>query len=108
MNQTMPTPCAENEYRKLGDLPDAASQSKVEIWTRPGDDGAPVLELVEYSWGSGLGWYVQKRLRLDSGQVDALKTVLGINETAAPRPQRLMPAVVRNDSDNVIQLVFPG
>jgi hypothetical protein len=105
----MPTPsCAENDYRKLGDLPDASSQSKIEIWTRSGEEGTPVLELVEYSWGSGLGWYVQKRLRLDAGQVDALKALLTVSEPAAPRPQRLLPTVVRSESDNVIQLVFPG
>lgn len=105
----MPTSvCAENSHRKLGDLQDASSQSKVEIWTRAGDDGAPVLELVEYSWGSGLGWYVQKRLRLDAGQVDALKALLTASEPAAPRPQRLRPSVVRSADDNVIQLVFPG
>lgn len=104
----MPTPCAENQYRKLGDLPDASSQSKIELWTRPGEDGAPVLELVEYSWGSGLGWYVQKRLRLDAGQLDALKILLSASEPAAPRPQGLRPSVVRNEGDNVIQLVFPG
>lgn len=104
----MPTPCAENDYRKLGDLPDASSQSKIEIWTRPGEDGTPILELVEYSWGSGLGWYVQKRLRLDAGQVDALKALLGASEPAAPRLQRPLPSIVRRDNDNVIQLVFPG
>jgi len=104
----MPTPCPENAHQKLGDLPDSSSQSKIEIWTRPGDQGASVLELVEYSWGSGLGWYVQKRLRLDAGQVDALKSLLLSREPEAPRPQRLRPTVIRNDNDNVIQLVFPG
>jgi len=104
----MPTPDIKTDYRKLGDLPDASSQSKIEIWTRTGDDGAPVLEMVEYSWGSGLGWYVQKRLRLDAGQVDVLKGLLAVNESAAPRPQRLLPSVIRHETDNVIQLVFPG
>jgi hypothetical protein len=104
----MLSPNIENDFRKLGDLPDASSQSKIEIWTRTGDDGAPLLEMVEYSWGSGLGWYVQKRLRLDAGQVEVLKALLAASEPAAPRPQRLLPAVVRPENDNVIHLVFPG
>jgi hypothetical protein len=102
----MLVPRAENGYRKLGDLPGASSQSKIEVWARGADDGGDSLELVEFSWGSGLGWYVQKRVVLDAGQVEALKALLG-EETvpAAPRPKRPMPAVIREE--NVIRLVFP-
>jgi hypothetical protein len=103
----MLVPRAENGYRKLGDLPGASSQSKIEVWARGAEDGTASLELVEYSWGSGLGWYVQKRVVLDAGQVEALKALLGEEAVspAAPRPKRPMPAVIREE--NVIRLVFP-
>jgi hypothetical protein len=103
----MLVPRAENGYRKLGDLPGASSENKVEVWTRSAEDGSSLLELIEYSWGSGLGWYIQKRVVLDAGQVEALKALLGEQApaAAAPRPKRPLPSVVREE--NVIRLVFP-
>ena len=103
----MLVPRAENGYRKLGDLPGASSESKVEVWTRSAEDGSSLLELIEYSWGSGLGWYIQKRVVLDAGQVEALKALLGeqVPADVAPRPKRPLPSVVREE--NVIRLVFP-
>jgi hypothetical protein len=103
----MLVPRAENGYRKLGDLPGSSSENKVEVWARSAEDGSSLLELIEYSWGSGLGWYIQKRIVLDAGQVEALRALLG-EETAAvvaPRPNRPRPSVVREE--NVIRLVFP-
>jgi hypothetical protein len=103
----MLVPRVENGYRKLGDLPGASDENKVEVWSRSTPDGSALLELIEYSWGSGLGWYIQKRIVLDAGQVDALRALLG-EETAAAvpaRPPRLRPTVVRDE--NVIRLVFP-
>jgi hypothetical protein len=64
------------------------------------------MELVEYSWGSGIGWYVQKRVRLDAGQVEALATLLSQRTPMTPRPKAFRPPVVR--TDNIIQLLFPG
>jgi hypothetical protein len=103
----MLVPRVENGYRKLGDLPGASSENKVEVWSRTAQDGSSLLELIEYSWGSGLGWYIQKRIVLDAGQVEALRALLGEEVAAAiaPRAPRLRPSVVRDE--NVIRLVFP-
>jgi hypothetical protein len=97
-------PRAEMGYLKLGDLPDASSEDKVEVWERSQDDGSSLLELVEYSWGSGIGWYVQKRITLDAGQVDALRALLGASPTAPARPRRPLPPVIQEDG--AIRLLF--
>jgi hypothetical protein len=102
----MQTSRAAKEYRKLGDLDGSSSQDKIEVWTRAAEDGSTHLELVEYSWGSGIGWYVQKRMRLDPGQVEALKALLAQTPAEPPRPRRTLPPIVRHGS--VIQLVFPA
>jgi hypothetical protein len=102
----MPIPNARNEHQKLGELPGASSRDKIEVWTATDEDGSAALELVEYSWGSGIGWYVQKRVRLDAGQVEALKALLGTGLPAPPPPKRAVPPVVRHG--NIIQLQFPG
>ncbi|HTE19052.1 MAG TPA: hypothetical protein VK689_11815 [Armatimonadota bacterium] len=95
------------ERRKLGDLQNDTSESKIEVWATPSEGGGSVLELVEYKWGSGIGWYTQKRLTLEAAQVDALRAVLGELAPPAPAPRpRVIPPVIRED--NVIQLLFPG
>jgi hypothetical protein len=93
-------------FRALGELPAANSDTRVELITRTAEDGSSLLELVEYSWGTGLGWYVQKRMTLDATQVDALRTLLGSMPVEPPKPALDRPLVIRED--NVIQLVFPS
>lgn len=100
----MLVPRAQDGYRKLGELPAAAGEDKIEVWTRTLEDGSTSLELVECSWGSGVGWYVQKRIRLDCVQVEALKALLGAHSAAATRPRRRLPTVVHEEG--VIQLLF--
>ena len=89
----------------LGELHSGSSQDKIEVWSREAEDGTGSLELVEYSWGSGIGWYVQKRVRLDAGQVEALKAVLGVDAAPAPAPKRPLPPVVRDG--NTVRILFP-
>jgi hypothetical protein len=102
----MLAPRVESGYHKLGELPGATGHDKVEIWERPGEDGSSLLELVEYAWGSGIGWYVQKRMTLDAGQMEALRALLApAPETPTPpRLHRPTPPVERDG--NVIRLVF--
>jgi hypothetical protein len=101
----MGTSRAAKEYRKLGDLVGSSSQDKIEVWSRELEDGSGALELVEYSWGSGIGWYVQKLVRLDAGQVEALRAILGPETAPAPAPKRPLPPVVRDG--NTVRIVFP-
>src|SRR5687768_6283648 len=101
----MGTSRAAKEYRKLGDLVGSSSQDKIEVWSRELEDGSGGLELVEYSWGSGIGWYVQKHVRLDAGQVEALRAILGTAAAPAPAPKRPLLPVVRDG--NTVRIVFP-
>ncbi|NJD69237.1 MAG: hypothetical protein C3F12_03825 [Candidatus Methylomirabilota bacterium] len=39
--------------------------------------GKTKLELRLLGYGEGIGWYIQKRIRLDPLQIRALKTILG-------------------------------
>jgi hypothetical protein len=103
----MPAPLSESVDHKLGELPGGSARSKVEVWRRAGEDGGSLVVLVEYTWGSGLGWYRQRSMVLDAEQVDALRALLEDAPSApASRPKRSAPPVVRED--NVIRLVFPG
>ena len=93
--------------RKLGDLQNETSENKIEVWATPGEGDGSALELVEYKWGSGIGWYAQKRVTLEAAQVDALRSILEQIAPPPPAPKpRLVPPVLRED--NVIQLLFPG
>lgn len=96
---------------KIGELPSASGEEKIEVWSRAAEDGSELLELVEYAWGSGLGWYVRKRLTLDAAQVGALNALLGSRIPAAPAPpapglraHRATPRV--QAEENVIRLLF--
>lgn len=102
----MLAPDASQDFRRLGELPSEDARTRVELLSRAADDGSAVVDLVEYTWGTGLGWYVQKRLTLDATQVDALRTLLGATPNAASKPALTRPMVLRED--NVIQLVFPA
>lgn len=102
----MLAPKNPTDSRWLGELPSESAQTRVEVLTRTAEDGSPLLELVEYSWGSGLGWYVQKRLTLDATQADALRTLLGGLPTAPQKPAIKRPLAIQDE--NVIQLVFPA
>lgn len=66
----------DGDSRKLGELPGSSDTSKVEVWSHADAHGATELELVECSWATGLGWYVQRRLSLDAAQVEALRLLL--------------------------------
>ena len=86
------------EGRYLGHI-EGDDQEKVEVWLRTQPDGAAVVELTEYSWGSGLGWFPQKTLTLDLAQAAALRGMLDRLDVSSRRP-----AAERDG--NVIQLVF--
>lgn len=107
----MLAPRDENGVTLLGELPAVDGLEKVEVQSRTDADGNPVLELVEYRWGSGLGWYVQKRISLDRGQAEALRSILGANAAssaapAPPAPRLKRPAPARTQDGNVIRLDF--
>lgn len=100
----MLSPRVEDGFEKLGELDAASARHKVEVWRRTEEDGTTSLELVECSWGSGVGWYVQKRVRLDTEQLEALKLILGKMAPAPPVRRRTLPTIVREDG--AIRLLF--
>lgn len=106
---------AEQPDRQLlGELQGADERERVELWLCQGEDGDTGVELVQYHWGSGVGWYVQKRMALDGGQARALQALLapvaktipfrpaGFRPPETARPRR--PRVERDG--NVIRLRF--
>ncbi|MGV3724287.1 MAG: hypothetical protein ACO1SX_25615 [Actinomycetota bacterium] len=103
----MLAPDTSQDHRWLGELPSEDARTRVELLSRVAEDGSAVVDLVEYSWGTGLGWYVQKRLTLDAAQVDALRILLGAAPAAPTKPATLLRPVALRE-DNVIQLVFPA
>lgn len=97
----------------VGELHHAGDTEKVEVWLRRREDGSPELELVQFLWGSGVGWYVHKSLALDHQQAGALHGLLGPvasepvpvpGHEALRRPRRLLPPV--EQEGNVIRLKF--
>jgi hypothetical protein len=99
---------SQPETQSLGEVVNAAGDTKIELLLRSGGEGEPTLELVEYSWGSGLGWYPRKRLTLDTEQGAGLAALLGAPLSAAlqPEPKRHRPAM--EQEGNVIRLLFAG
>jgi len=49
-----------------------AGERRLEVRVVPSAGGAGEVVLEDLSWGSGVGWFVQKSIRLDRAQVDAL------------------------------------
>jgi hypothetical protein len=94
------------ELRCLGEVTNAAGDTKVEVVLRAAAGEEPLLELVEYSWGSGLGWYSRKRLTLDAAQGAALAGMLGAQfaPKEAPVRKRRRPAI--RQEGNVVHLLF--
>jgi hypothetical protein len=99
---------SSDEIRSVGEIPSASGETKVELQWRAGEDDQPRLELVEYSWGSGLGWYPRKRLTLDCEQGAALAALLSAEFAPAsvPAPPRRRPAL--EEDGNVVRLLFPA
>jgi hypothetical protein len=88
---------------KLGDLPGPDDATKIEVVLRADEEGGTLVDLVECSWGSGIGWYAQKRVTLRAEQVEALRGLLGSSEPEPPRLRAQPPRVERDG--NVLRLL---
>jgi hypothetical protein len=98
----------EDGREKLGELLSDSEQTKTEVWAATLSTGVTQLELVEHSWASGIGWYVQKRLTLDGSQAEALQALLCSGTPIAGPPRRAPgpPPLVEREG-NILRLVFP-
>ena len=105
-----PTPTFEPQ--SIGEIEDARGETKIELVELPDDGSGPKLQLVEYSWGSGLGWYVRKRLTLDSEQGAGLAALL--TAAVAPALPSTQPLKTRQqrplveENGKVIRLFAPA
>jgi hypothetical protein len=92
----------------LATIPGAREDEQLEIalCQIPGEGSQ--LELRQQTWGEGIGWFTQSRVRLEPHQAAELRGVLGAtaNRTRRPLPQEFskvslrafVPEVVRADS----------
>lgn len=95
----------------LGELQSGSGEDRVEVWRRVGPDGAVELELLQYHWGSGVGWYVQKSMTLDAAQAALLAGLLGAGTASHPDPFGTLAAPSRprptaRQDGNLVQLLF--
>jgi hypothetical protein len=109
-NLAFSRPVPHVEPQSLGEIEDSGGHTKIELVQLPDDGSGTRLQLVEYSWGSGLGWYARKRLTLDAEQAAGLASMLAAAVAPTrPRDSSKQPAVVRatEHEGNVIRL-FPA
>jgi hypothetical protein len=105
MQKRVSVQAAVGGARRLGEVIDSAGEQMVELWSFTAEDGTDHLELVEHHWGSGIGWYPQKRMVLDADQIASLKTLLDRVTVTRPAPSAPSPARAEHE-DNVILLPF--
>src|SRR5262245_52153404 len=107
---------APEQGELLGELNSADGQERVEVRLRSDENGRPTVELAQFHWGSGVGWYLQKTMILDGAQAHAFQALLAPiaasltpppTPSAAPRrraPPRELPRVEQDG--NVVRLLF--
>jgi len=59
----------------LTTIDSATEGHRLAVFLSPGQDGS-VLELHEQSWGEGVGWYTQSRVRIDRDQLPMIRQAL--------------------------------
>ncbi len=80
-------------------------QRRVEVRVETDDDGRRQVILEDFSYGPGIGWYVQKTIRLDPQQVDALMGALCCAKQESQRPQSPARKILRGDAaERIVQL----
>ena len=80
-------------------------QRRVEVRVESDDDGRRLVILEDFSYGPGIGWYVQKTIRLDPQQVDALMGALCCAKQESQRPQNPARKTLRGDAaEQIVQL----
>ncbi|WP_337287347.1 hypothetical protein [Candidatus Methylomirabilis sp.] len=60
----------------LGDQFNEDGTTRIEVALLT-SEGTTKLELRLLGWGEGIGWYIQRRIQLDTLQIGALKAILG-------------------------------
>jgi len=60
----------------LAQLDGESTKEKIELVLRHTGERGPALEVRSLRWGQGVGWYTQKTIVLDPGQVMRLASLL--------------------------------
>jgi len=85
----------------IGILEGRNESEKVEVHLVQRGSAEERLDLRLLSWGEGIGWYPQKTIALNSGEIDALQTIL-------KRAKALIQTNNRENSKSLGELVpFP-
>ena len=67
---------AIKQPKVLAQLDGENAKEKIELVLRHMEEGSTALEVRSLSWGQGIGWYTQKTIVLDPGQVRRLASLL--------------------------------
>jgi hypothetical protein len=67
---------ALGQEKILGQLEGEDEREKVDLILHPAGESPGTLEVRSLRWGPGVGWYVQKTISLDPGQVSRLAETL--------------------------------
>lgn len=69
----------------LATIPGARDDEQLEVALCQFADGSKI-ELRQQTWGEGIGWFTQNRVRLEPQQVGELRGVIGSSPTAKGFP----------------------
>ena len=80
-------------------------QRRIEVRVETDDDGRRQVVLEDLSYGPGIGWYVQKTIRLDPEQVDALMGSLCCAKQESRRQRKFSGnKISTNTAERILQL----
>ena len=97
--------CEKAAKNKLLHPESDTDQRRVEVRVESDDDGRRQVILEDFSYGPGIGWYVQKTIRLDPQQVDALMGALCCAKQESQRPRNPARKILSGDAaEGIIQL----
>ena len=67
---------AIKQPKVLAQLDGENTKEKIDLVLRHTEEGSMALEVRSLRWGQGVGWYTQKTIVLDPGQVKRLASLL--------------------------------
>lgn len=74
----------------LAVVPSSDDQHRIVVQLRHGFSGSSV-ELLQQSWGEGVGWFTQSKVQLEPEQLTAVRAALGSQSSSAAM-RRCTPA----------------
>ena len=75
----------------LTDVPSAEGLEKVDVVVEHNSDGKRDIVVRQLAWGNGVGWFVQRTIRLTNAQVKEIAALIA-NESQPPAQEDAAPA----------------